>query len=105
VTLLAEALTLFRDLGDTRGTVQTLEGVGEVACARGQFERAAHLFGLAEAEREAIAVPLLPAEHIRLDPVQALVREPTGTALATAWTVGRAMSLEQAIAYALEEPA
>jgi hypothetical protein len=64
--------------------------------------RAAHLFGAAEAVRDVIGVPLMPADRARLDPRLAVVRATLGTALPAEWTTGRAMSLEQAITYALE---
>jgi hypothetical protein len=77
--------------------------LGRVAAAEGQYERATQLLGAAAALRETIGAPLSPGQQSELDNQMALVR--TGLAegcLASAWAEGRAMTLEQAIAHALE---
>ncbi len=75
-----------------------------LAVATGQSARAAQLGGAAEALREALGAalhPVLRPGHARA--VQA-VREALGEdACAAAWAEGQAMTLEQAVAYALEE--
>ena len=99
-----EALALFRELGHRAGIVFTLEGVAGLAAAQGDALRAARLYGCVDALREEISWPRLAGD--RVDPdldvgaVRAQLDEATSAA---AWAEGRAMSLEQAFVYALEE--
>ncbi len=58
--LLKESLGLYRDVGDRWRVASVLEGLAEVACDRSKHERAARLFGAAEALRETIGAPLPP---------------------------------------------
>jgi hypothetical protein len=75
-----------------------------VAGAEGDAERAARLFGAAEALREALGAPLPPVERAHYDRSIATVRAALGEkAFAAAWTAGRAMPLEAAVARATEE--
>jgi hypothetical protein len=76
-----------------------LEGFAHVAGAEGDAERAARLFGAAEALREALGAPLPPVERAHYDRSVAATRAALGEeAFAAAWAEGRALSLEQAIA-------
>jgi hypothetical protein len=94
------------ELGDARSIPLCLDGLAWVACAEGRVERAARLLGAEEALRErvgAIVPAVIQAEHDRAAAtVRASLPEP---ALAALWQEGRAMTLPQAVAYALEEPA
>ena len=66
--------------------------------------RAARLFGAAEALRESVCVPL-PRVHCadyERDVAAARTQLDEAT-FAVAWAAGQAMTLEQAIAYALSE--
>ncbi|MFQ5796017.1 MAG: BTAD domain-containing putative transcriptional regulator [Candidatus Bipolaricaulia bacterium] len=108
VALYEESLILRQEIGDKGGIALCLEGLAGVACANGQPEQAARLFGAAEALREAIGFPLMPPDRTLLDydrNVAAVRAELSEDAFEAAWTEGRAMTLEQAIAYALEEAA
>jgi non-specific serine/threonine protein kinase len=103
--LLGESLRVAGELGAKWSIAYCLEGLAAVAAGRGQAERAARLWGAAEALREAISAPLPP----NLAPYQAgLVAAARAHAgedeWAGAWTAGRALALEEAIAEALEEP-
>ena len=72
------------------------------AGARGRRERAARLWGAAEALREEIGVPLQPEDRMVLDPYLATARSSLGEiAWQTALVEGRAMTPERAIEYAL----
>jgi non-specific serine/threonine protein kinase len=101
-----ESLALFRDLGNRWGIALCVGGLAAVAGAQGQPERAARLLGAEEALRETIGEPLfqtIRADHERM---VAIVRAAlSADVFVTAWASGRAMTLEQAIAYALEEEA
>ncbi len=101
-----ESLTVRRELGDKKGVAECLEGLAAGCGAQKQPRRAAHLFGAAKALRAAIGVPLPPNERDRYDREVAALREALGEeAFAAAWAAGRAMTLEEAVAYALEGPA
>ena len=58
-----ESLVLCRELGDKLVAVESLEGLACAAEARDETERSARLFGAAEALRETLGVPQLPAER------------------------------------------
>jgi predicted ATPase/class 3 adenylate cyclase len=89
---------------DKWAMAEELEGLGAIAVARGRPERAARLLGAAEALREAISAPLPPAEHAEHDRSVAAVRTALGEeAFAAACAAGQAMSLEDAVALALDE--
>jgi tetratricopeptide (TPR) repeat protein len=74
---------------------------GPVA-AQGDAERAARLLGAAEAAREAMGVEQLPSDQLEVDAYIAAARDQLDQAtFDAAWAAGRAMSLEEAVAYAL----
>jgi predicted ATPase/DNA-binding SARP family transcriptional activator/class 3 adenylate cyclase len=100
-----ESLVIQRALGDKSGMAGNLEGLGGVARAQEQPARGAQLLGAAEAVREAIGAPLAGQARREWEQEVAEVRAALGeAALAAAWAAGRAMSLEDAVALALEEP-
>jgi hypothetical protein len=81
-----------------------LEGLAGVAGAQGEPVRAARLLGAADRLRVAIGAPLPPGERADYDhTVDAARTQMAPDAFAASWAAGRAMTLEQAIAYALEE--
>lgn len=84
--------------------VSALEGFASLAVAQNQPERAARVFAWADAAREASDNTRPPVEQADVDrdlaTIHAQLDEP---ALAMAQAKGRAMTLEQAVAYALEE--
>jgi tetratricopeptide (TPR) repeat protein len=101
---LAEGLRMRQALSDRPGIAGSLEGIAAVALARGHVERAARLFGAAARLRDAIHAPLSPAERLHHDLEVEAARAGFGDeAFAAAWAAGRAMTLEQAVAYALDE--
>jgi hypothetical protein len=103
-SLFKECLAIFRDLGQREGIIQGLGGLAVAVAAHGQPERAARLFGAAEGLREGIGAPLPRADRAKQDRSITAVRAALGEeAFAAAWAGGRAMSLEQAVAFALEE--
>jgi hypothetical protein len=75
-----------------------------LALALGTMGRAARLRGAAETRREASSVPLSPTEQATDEIDIATIRAALGeAAFEAAWAEGRAMTLEQAVAYALDE--
>ena len=102
--LYEESLAIFRELGDKRAIVYTLEGFVALAAAQGQPERALHLAGAAAALRETIGAPLPPTEQEEFERHLEMARQTLDEeAAAKALANGRAMTLEQAIEYALQE--
>ncbi len=102
--LYAESLSIRKELGDRFFIVSSLHNLAEVASDRKSFERAARLFGAAEALREIIGAPLPNAKRPNFERYVQEARDVLGRAdLKASWTEGRAMSLDQAITYALEQ--
>jgi non-specific serine/threonine protein kinase len=102
--LYEEGLVILLDVDDKRGIAMDLEGLAAVAVGQAQSRRAARLFGAAERVREAMGAPLPPADRAEHDRSVAAVRGALGEdAFAAAWAEGRAMSLEEATRYALED--
>lgn len=102
--LLKESLTLSREVGNKYGMAQVLEEFAYLAEAQGQLERATKLLSAAHGFAESIgaAVPLtaVPSEERRGAPTR--LRRLLGAQVFTeAWNQGRAMALEQAIEYAV----
>lgn len=105
------SLTILHDLGDRWFSIHALEVGARLAAEEGCGSEgdqrdllvAAHLFGAAEACREHLTVPGLSLERRSYEHGLATLRAhldaPT---LGAAWAEGQAMTLEQAIAYALE---
>ena len=102
VTLLLEALRAFVRLGDEDASTECLDSLAGAAGARGDWVRAATLFGAAEAAREELGTPIRPVDRDRYERfVAASQRIPDEKAWAFAWSTGRDMSLRQATEYAL----
>jgi DNA-binding CsgD family transcriptional regulator/tetratricopeptide (TPR) repeat protein len=100
----SEALVLFRTLGDTLFIANTLEGVVALCIATGQPRRGANLLGACDMMRERISAPVTPIEKPRLERMRADVRAQLGEpAYVSAWTDGRSMTTEQAIAAAFAD--
>jgi hypothetical protein len=104
VALFAQSLSMYREHGDQEDLGNCLDGLAGVATAVGQPIRALRLFGAAEARCNSMRSRLEPvdqAEHERsVAGARAQLDEST---FAAAWAVGQRMSLEQAIARALDQ--
>jgi hypothetical protein len=93
-----ESLNMFQDLGHKQGIVECLEGLAGVAARQGRPERAARLWGVAEALRETMGAPLSPADRPGYERMVADARgQLDQTAWSAAWTAGWALTLEQAL--------
>jgi len=101
-----ESLVLYRELKRKHGVTECLIGLAGVAAVVGEpatAQRAARLFGAAEGLFEATGGGLAAADQAEYDRYLALTRDQLAeAAFAAAWAAGRAMTMEQAIAYALE---
>jgi len=104
--LYEESLLLRRDGGDRQGVSASLQGLARVAAEVGQYARAARLLGAAAALRDAIGTPRPPAERRDYERTEALVRVALdAAAFDDAWTGGRALSPQDAVALGLEAAA
>lgn len=104
--LLGEGLTLSAEVEDVSSVAYYLEGLAAIAASEDRLARAARLWGAAEALLEPTEVVayahaqdrysyqgLVAAARIRLDQ----------QTWAQAWVEGRAMTIEEAVAYALAD--
>jgi predicted ATPase/Tfp pilus assembly protein PilF len=102
--LYRESLSLSWDTGLNPIVQSTLEGLACVAGARGEAERAARLWGAAQALHETKGIPrdidFLAEADARISAVRSGMGE---EASEEAQHKGRAMTLDEAISYALEE--
>ena len=102
--LLEESLTRARQLGDQQGITYALSGLGIVAQRQSQMERSARLSGAVTSLRESIGSALDPVDQDEMATTLALAAEALGEeAFTVAWNAGRAMTLDQAVEYALGE--
>jgi hypothetical protein len=97
-------LRLFQELGHPAGMLAAVESIGGAALTQRQNERAARLLAAVEALREALSLPgpdwwRRPRERIG----EAMRVVSLQEAFAAAWAAGRALSLDEAITYALDE--
>jgi tetratricopeptide (TPR) repeat protein len=102
-SLFAEGLSLNREAGDAWINLSVLGRMAELAAKQGKHARAARLAGAEHSAREAASIPNPPVDRERRERVMSQAREILGAeAFDQAWEEGGAMSLDQAIAYALE---
>lgn len=100
--LLMESLAINVDMGDRAAIAYLLDDFAALATAEGQPGRALRLAGAAAAAHDAIGSQLPAGERARFDRLQAPARQALGEHLSMAvWGEGRAMTLEQAVEYAL----
>jgi non-specific serine/threonine protein kinase len=98
-----EALAHSRELAYPVHVSLSLDGLGAVAAKEGALARAARLAGAAEALRDAIGYELERADRAIRERYLAEAHEQLGEAgLEAALAKGRALTLEQALEYALE---
>jgi predicted ATPase len=99
-----EGLTVSCELGARRETEGCIDGLAQLACANGNYEQAGRLFGATETLRAVLGLRREAVEQAhhdqRVAATRAALREESFDA---AWAKGRAMTLEQAIEYALTD--
>ena len=104
---LKQAMQVAIDCHDLAGMSFVLIGMARVAAAQNDYQRATAL--LAAKEEMAITNPIArfwPMERKENEKVLALIHAHLDdAAFAQAWAAGSTMSLEQAVAYALADPA
>ncbi len=92
-------------VGERWVTEESLEGLAAVASAKGHYAQAARLFGAAEVLGEVLGLHHMRAsDRAHYDESVAFARAALGDGdFGAAWAEGRALTLEQAIEYALKE--
>lgn len=101
-----QSLTLRYEQNARAEIPYTLEALALTAVEQGQAERAARLWGAAEALREITHSALPPSYQADYAPYLKMARTALGAEVfAAAWAEGRALTLEQIIALAMSLPA
>jgi DNA-binding CsgD family transcriptional regulator len=98
-----EHLRLSQELGNKLIATESLEGLACAVGTKGEAERAAKLFGAAQALREAVGYQQPPSERAVQEPYLAAARSRLEETWEAALAEGRAMELEEAVEYALSE--
>jgi hypothetical protein len=99
----AEALEAFREVDSRQYIGEVLESVASVATVLGNVRRAARLIGAAATIREALGVPLPSDDEIQVEADLDAIRRALGpTDAERTIDEGRAMSLYDAVAYAVD---
>jgi predicted ATPase/class 3 adenylate cyclase len=104
MTLYGETLRGWQHLGQRGAIAHQLESLAIVALARQQGARAARLLGAAETLRETSGAVHMAIEHAEYERTVADLRaQLPALDLEAAWTEGRAMAMDEAVEYALNE--
>jgi non-specific serine/threonine protein kinase len=102
--LCEESLDLSREVGDKRAVGHALGGLGAAAVDVGQGARGAALLGAAAGILETMGTVVDPAARGAYEAAMESARALLGDeAYERAWQAGRALSLEQGVALALEQ--
>jgi predicted ATPase/transcriptional regulator with XRE-family HTH domain len=100
---LAEGLAIFHDIGENEGCIEHIESLAGLLTSQGQAERAVRLWAAASALRDAMGIPRMPNERAEVEARITVCRTQCGAPVfAAAWAAGQALSLDQAVAEALE---
>ena len=104
-TLYKESLTIRWEVHDRQGIAESLAGLAKVTRTGQQSERTTQLLAATETLLEAIGGCLEPGERADYDRALAAVKQALDERqFAAAWAAGRAMTLDQVVAYALAAP-
>jgi predicted ATPase len=96
-----ESLKMFRQLGNRRGMAECMAGLAGLKARQGNTEWGAILLSAAEAVLKATGGAWWPADRLEVDANQEIIRLALSEAvLEAAQKKGRAMTLEQALAFA-----
>jgi tetratricopeptide (TPR) repeat protein len=102
--LFRESLIRNQQLGHQIGIAGAITGLATLALEVGKLSRVAQLYGIIEGRLSALSLPLYISDQVEfnrgISALRARLDEKTFTKF---WTKGKAMTFEQAIAYALED--
>ena len=97
-----ETIRTYQEMNQQPAVAHQLECFGSIAVAQSQPERAAKLFGAAEALRHRLKTDMIPVERREYEEIVTRLREQMEPqALEKMWAEGRSMTMEQAIQLAL----
>jgi predicted ATPase/DNA-binding SARP family transcriptional activator len=100
--LLREALTIRHATGGPRYIIETLNLLAQLALRQNQPARTLRLAGAVMTQRQQLRLLAPPLTRAALDHAAAWARQQLSTErAATAWAAGEAMTLDEAVAYAL----
>ncbi len=105
-----QALLSFLTTGNTvsidfvyEGSIYTLEGLASLAVTQTQHDKAVRLFAWADDNRKSRDIPRVPVEQASVDrDLEVIQSQLDYEAFEKAYEIGRTMTLEEAIAYALK---
>jgi hypothetical protein len=98
-----ETIVEWKRIGHRAAIAHQLECFGSVAKVEEQGQRAARLFGAAEALREKIDIPMTAMEHMEYErEISDLKAGMDEKVFTSAWAEGRALTMDQAIDFALD---
>jgi hypothetical protein len=100
--MLGDALRIFRNLGDRLHTAATLSEIASVLAVTDKVWTAARLVARAEMEREAVGIRPVWLEKTNNETLAALHTQLDEAAFAAAWEQGRTLTLDEAVALALD---
>src|SRR5215217_2169197 len=104
IALCKESLSLNRELGDPRGVLASLSAFADIAVVQGKFARGATLMAAVETQLASMGMRLLPVDKLEYERNRDVLRaELEEKILNKFWAKGKTMSLDQVIAFALEE--
>jgi hypothetical protein len=102
-TLLAESLSSFRKWADSLGIARCLLGFADLQQVHGHMEQAARVLSFVEPWLQSNQIQLVHFDRANNERCVSAVRAQLDEAtFAKAWAEGHAMTLEQAVEYALE---
>jgi predicted ATPase/DNA-binding SARP family transcriptional activator len=103
-SLLHESLGILRQQGDSTDITHCVLRIADLAFAQGRLERAARLYGACQNLRESHQAELHSYDREESEQNLALLRNMLDEAqFASIWTQGHAMTLDEAVAYALDK--
>ena len=98
--LFLESLDEFRKLGNHRGIAECLAGLADVAATQGKHAWAVPLLSAAESQLAVIEGMWWPADRVEIDRAREMMETSLSASFQGLWQEGRAMSMDEAIAYA-----
>jgi hypothetical protein len=102
--LFRESLLRNQELGHQIGIAAAMTGLAELALEVGKLSRAAKLYGIIEGRLAVLSLPLYITDQVEFNHgISTLHTRLDEKTYAKFWTKGKAMSLDEAIAFALGE--
>ncbi len=98
--LFQQSLEDFRKLGNHRGMAECLAGLAGLAAEQGKHAWAAPLMAAAESQLRAFGGDWWPADRVEVERALERMRTALGEQFDVLWKKGKAMKIEEAIAYA-----